>query len=67
VESIRKWWLTEGIADYSKASELVLTADCGGSNGYRNRLWKYELQRFANEISKKITVLHLSAQLSLLP
>jgi hypothetical protein len=58
VESIRKWWLAEGSAGYSQASEIVLTADCGGSNGYRNRLWKCELQRFANEIDKKITVLH---------
>ncbi|MDR2363459.1 MAG: ISAzo13 family transposase, partial [Spirochaetaceae bacterium] len=33
-----------------------ITADCGGSNGYRNRLWKYELQKLANEIKKKITV-----------
>jgi hypothetical protein len=58
VESIRKWWYAEGIADYSNALEIVLTADCGGSNSYRNRLWKYELQRFANETGKAIKVLH---------
>lgn len=58
VESIRKWWYTEGAADYGDALEIVITADCGGSNGYRNRLWKYELQRFANEIGKSIRVLH---------
>jgi len=58
VESIRKWWYAEGIADYSNASQIVITADCGGSNGYRNRLWKHELQKFANEIGKTIKVLH---------
>lgn len=58
VESIRKWWYTEGIVDYSDASEIIITADCGGSNGYRNRLWKYELQLFANETGKSIRVLH---------
>lgn len=58
VDSIRKWWYGEGIADYGDALELVITADCGGSNGYRNRLWKYELQRFANETGKAIKVLH---------
>jgi hypothetical protein len=58
VESIRKWWYAEGVADYGDALEIVITADCGGSNGYRNRLWKYELQRFANEIGKAIKVLH---------
>ena len=58
VESIRKWWYAEGIDDYSNACELVITADCGGSNGSRNRLWKYELQKFANEIGKPIKILH---------
>jgi len=58
VETIRKWWYSEGVVDYSDASEIVITADCGGSNGYRNRLWKYELQRLANEIGKAIRILH---------
>jgi hypothetical protein len=58
VESIRKWWYSQGAEGYSNADEVVVTADCGGSNGYRNRLWKLELQKFANEIGKKITVLH---------
>jgi hypothetical protein len=58
VESVRKWWYVQGVGLYDTADEIVITADCGGSNGYRNRLWKYELQKFANEISKKITVLH---------
>ena len=38
--------------------EILITADCGGSNGYKVRLWKYELQKLANQIDKKITVLH---------
>ena len=58
VESVRRWWHTQGLACYGAVDEIVVTADCGGSNGYRNRLWKYELQKLANEIGKKITVLH---------
>jgi hypothetical protein len=58
VESVRKWWYAEGISKYARAPELVLTADCGGSNGYRNRLWKLELQKFAGEIKKRISVMH---------
>ena len=58
VESIRKWWYAEGLCEYKNASKIVLTADCGGSNGNRNRLWKFELQKLANEIGKDIQVLH---------
>ena len=58
VESIRKWWRMYGEAHYPQAEEIMITADSGGSNGYRVRLWKAELQRFVNEIGKKITVLH---------
>lgn len=58
VESIRRWWYAEGVLSYLEADRIVLTADCGGSNGYRNRLWKFELQKFANEIGKNIQVLH---------
>jgi hypothetical protein len=58
VESIRKWWYAEGISEYANTAKIVLTADCGGSNGNRNRLWKFELQKLANEISKDIQVLH---------
>jgi hypothetical protein len=58
VESIRRWWYDEGVKDYENAEEIVITADCGGSNGNRNRLWKYELQQLANEIEKPIKVLH---------
>jgi len=58
VESIRKWWYAEGAAEYEYANKIILTADCGGSNGNRNRLWKFELQKLANEIDKDIQVLH---------
>ena len=58
VESIRKWWNAEGIFYYLGAKEIIVTADCGGSNGHRNRLWKYELQKFANETGKPVRVLH---------
>jgi hypothetical protein len=58
VESIRKWWYAEGCVEYADAGKIVLTADCGGSNGNRNRLWKLELQKLANELCKDIQVLH---------
>lgn len=58
VESIRQWWKQLGKKHYPKTKELLITADCGGSNGYRNRSWKYFLQKFANETKLKITVLH---------
>jgi hypothetical protein len=58
VESIRKWWYAEGAAEYKNADKIILTADCGGSNGNRNRLWKFELQKLASEIDKDIQVLH---------
>ena len=47
-----------GLQRYPQANELMITADCGGSNGYKVRLWKYELQRFANETNLKIHVRH---------
>ena len=59
VESIRRWWHKLGQAGYPNASRLVITADCGGSNGPRVKLWKRELQRFVNEIGLTITVNHL--------
>ncbi len=58
VESIRRWWLTMGSHVYPGAKELLITADSGGSNGYRVRLWKIELQKFANETGMAITVRH---------
>ena len=59
VESIRRWWQQPGKARYLAAKRLVITADCGGSNGARVRLWKRELQRFANETGLAVTVAHL--------
>ena len=58
VESIRKWWNIIGSKSYPETKEILLTADSGGSNGYRVRLWKAELQIMANELRKKITVVH---------
>lgn len=59
VESIRRWWNTMGKQHYPAASELMITADGGGSNGSRVRLWKLELQRLADEIKIPIRVSHL--------
>ena len=58
VESIQRWWNSMGYERYSDASELFITADCGGSNGYRTRLWKLELQKLADELGIPITVCH---------
>jgi len=58
VESIRRWWRRMGRRAYPHASRLLLTADGGGSNGYRTRLWKLEIQRFANESGLDVTVAH---------
>jgi Rhodopirellula transposase DDE domain len=59
VESIRRWWQKMGRKRYPKGERLLITADCGGSNGSRVRLWKTELQKFANETGLSITVAHL--------
>ena len=59
VESIRRWWLLMGKPTYPKAKSLLITADGGGSNGSRVRLWKWELQQFANEFGISISVSHL--------
>jgi transposase len=58
VASIRAWWEQLGRERYPDASELVITADCGGSNGYRTRLWKTELQALADETALAISVCH---------
>ncbi len=58
VNSIRAWWNEMGKETYSNARKLLITADCGGSNGNRTRLWKTELQKLANEISLFIHVSH---------
>ena len=49
VASLRRWWEGMGKSRYPEARELFITADAGGSNGYRSRVWKHELQRFADE------------------
>src|SRR5271169_883026 len=59
VESIRRWWHEFGKSRYRDANRLLITADCGGSNGVRVRLWKHELQKLANETRVAITVAHL--------
>jgi transposase len=58
VESIRRWWQTMGQALYPAAKRLLVTADGGGSNGYRVRLWKLELQQLADETGLEIAVCH---------
>jgi transposase len=58
VESIRRWWRWMGGASYPKAKRLLITADSGGSNGARVRLWKWELQQLADETGLEISVCH---------
>ena len=58
VQSIRNWWHKMGIYHNSAASSLLITADGGGSNSSKGKLWKFELQKFANETGLEITVLH---------
>ena len=59
VHAISRWWLTLGQKRYPAATRLMITADGGGSNGYRVRLWKAELQGLANALRLPITVCHL--------
>ena len=56
--SIRGWWRAEGRQLYPNARQLLITADSGGSNGPRLRLWKWELQRFADETGLSLSVCH---------
>ena len=58
VASIRTWWRTQGRRAYPKAKRLLITADAGGSNGTRLRLWKWELQRLADKCGLPISVCH---------
>ena len=58
VASIRRWWKAMGKPAYPKAEELFITADAGGSNGYRSHAWKHELQKFADETRLKVRVSH---------
>ena len=59
VHAIRRWWRAMGQQRYPRASRLMITADGGGSNGHRVRLWKIELQALADELLIPITVCHL--------
>ena len=58
VASIRRWWFGMGREIYPSATDLLICADCGGSNGYRVRLWKMELQTLASETDLRITICH---------
>ena len=58
VASIRGWWRAEGGRIYPKAKRILITADSGGSNGNRLRLWKLELQKFADQTGLTVSVCH---------
>jgi hypothetical protein len=58
VQTIRRWWFGMGCQRYPQARQLVITADGGGSNGHRVRLWKFELSRLAQETGLEIQVCH---------
>jgi hypothetical protein len=58
VQSIRHWWLEMGQPMYARAKRLFITADCGGSNGYRVRLWRLQLQRLADDLGMQVQVCH---------
>ena len=58
VETIRRWWRSMGKPRFEQATRLLITADAGGSNGYRVRAWKRELARLAEETGLEITVCH---------
>jgi hypothetical protein len=58
VQTIRRWWQRMGRPRYPRATSLLITADAGGSNGSRSRLWKWTLQRFANRTGLSMTVCH---------
>jgi len=58
VESISRWWNAVGYSAFPKAEKLLITCDCGGSNGNRVRLWKYQLQQFADRTGLELYVSH---------
>ena len=58
VATVRKWWSNVGYSKYPKAKKMLITADSGGSNGYRVRLWKAQLQILADDLGIEITVVH---------
>jgi hypothetical protein len=59
VAGVRSWWNSMGKRAYSTAGQLYIVADSGGSNGYRSRLWKAELQRFADDTGLELSVSHM--------
>jgi len=59
VATIKRWWRQLGRKSYPRAKSLLITADSGGSNGSRLRLWKWELQKLANQLKLTISVCHL--------
>jgi hypothetical protein len=59
VASIRSWWRSMGRAAYPAATELYIVGDAGGSNSYRARLWKAELQKLADETALRLSVSHM--------
>lgn len=61
VTTIKAWWQRVGALRYPNARELFITADAGGSNGHRSHVWKYELQRLADETGLTIRVSHFPA------
>ena len=58
VEGIRRWWYAIGRENFAYTTKIIITCDCGGSNGVRNRLWKLALADLAEEIDREIVVLH---------
>ncbi len=58
VESLRRWWRLIGRRHYATATGILLCADGGGSNGFRNRAWKYHLQQLADALGLEVTVCH---------
>jgi transposase len=58
VESISRWWLTLGKNTYPKTTKLYINCDAGGSNGYKNKLFKFQLQEFADQSNLKVHVSH---------
>jgi len=58
VESISRWWEVVGKHTFPRATKLMITCDCGGSNGYRTKLWKYQLSQLAKRIFLEIHVCH---------
>ena len=64
VESMRRWWRSDGKKSYPNTTGILITADGGGSNGVKNRLFKRELQQFVNEIKIPITLCHFPRAMS---